>query len=57
MDKKSASNYVKCIGIENDPSMSQSFTLDRIDKIKHYIRIKVHNIIVLRFWDKTLYNI
>jgi len=23
------------------------------DKVKHYIRIKTHNNIVLRFWDKS----
>jgi len=33
--------------------MSQSLTLDKIDKVKHYIRINVHNIIALRFWCKS----
>jgi len=32
--------------------MSQSSTLDRKDKVKHYIRIKIHNNIALRFWCK-----
>jgi len=32
---------------------SQSLTLDRKDKVKHYIRIKAHNTIVLRFWGKS----
>jgi len=36
--------------IRNSPSVSQSLTLDRKDKVKHYIRIKTHNIITLRFW-------
>jgi len=26
--------------------------LTREDKVKHYIKIKTHNIIVLRFWYK-----
>jgi len=34
--------------VGNSPSVSQSFTLDRKDKVKHYIRIKTHNIIILR---------
>jgi len=25
--------------------------LDKIDKVKHYIRIKTHNNIALRFWE------
>jgi len=29
--------------------MNQSPTLDKINKIKHHIRIKTHNIIILRF--------
>jgi len=36
-----------CVG--NSLSVSQSFTLNRIDKVKHYIRIKTHNTIILRF--------
>ena len=40
-----------CVG--NSPNVSQSPTLDRKDKVKHYIRIKAHNNIALRFWDKT----
>ena len=31
----------------------KSFILDKINKVKHYIRIKTHNTIVLRFWCKT----
>jgi len=27
----------------NSPSVSQSLTLDRKDKVKHYIKIKTHN--------------
>jgi len=29
--------------VENSTSVSQSFTLDKIDKVKHYIKIKTHN--------------
>ena len=39
--------------VGNSLSAIQSLTLDRIDKVKHYIRIKTHNTIVLRFWDKN----
>jgi len=35
--------------VGNSPSVSQSSTSDKIDKVKHYIRIKTHNIIALRF--------
>jgi len=37
--------------ISNDPSMSLSLTLDRNDKIKHYIRKtkQTHKLNVLRF--------
>jgi len=38
--------------VENSRSVSQNLTLDRIDKVKHYIRIKTHNIVV-RFWGKS----
>jgi len=40
-----------CVG--NSPNVSQSPTLDRKDKVKHYIRIKAHNNIALRFWCKS----
>jgi len=39
--------------VENSPSVSQSPTLDRKDKVKHYIRIKTHNTITLSFGVKT----
>jgi len=34
-------------------SVSQSPTLNRIDKVKHYIKIKIYNTIILKFWYKT----
>jgi len=37
--------------VENSPSVSQSPTLDKIDKVKHYITIKIHDNIAFRFWD------
>jgi len=43
--------YPRIVG--NSPSVSQSPTLDRKDKVKHYIIIKTHNNIALRFWCKT----
>jgi len=39
--------------IGNNPSVSQNLILDRKDKVKHYIRIKTHNTIALKFWCKT----
>jgi len=33
------------IFVENSSSVSQSLTLDRIDKVKHYIKTKTHNTI------------
>jgi len=39
--------------VGNSPSVSQSLTLDSKDKVKHYIRIKAHNNIGLRFWCKS----
>jgi len=41
------------LNVGNSPSVSQSHTLDRKDKVKHYIRIKTHNTIALRFWGKS----
>jgi len=39
--------------VGNSLNMSESSTLDTIDKVKHYIRIKTHNTITLRFLDKS----
>jgi len=36
-----------------DPSVSLSLTLGRNDKVKHYIRIKTHKLIALRFWVES----
>jgi len=47
-------SHVLTVG--NSPSVSQSPTLDKKDKVKHYIRIKVHNTIALRFWVKVVSN-
>jgi len=44
-------NHYKNVG--NSPSVSQNPTLDRKDKVEHYIRIKTHNNIALRFWCKS----
>jgi len=38
--------------VGNSPSISQS-TLDRINKVKQYIKIKTYNTISLRFWGKS----
>jgi len=37
-------NLVDRVG--KTPSVSQSLTLGRKDKVKHYIRLKVHNPII-----------
>jgi len=39
--------------VGNSPNVSQSITLDRMNKVKHYIRINTHNTIVLRFWRES----
>jgi len=31
----------------------KNITLNIVDKVKHYIRIKINNTIVLIFWDKN----
>jgi len=36
--------------------MSLSFTLVRNEKVKHYIRIKTHKSISLRFWVESGVN-
>jgi len=43
----------KVKNVRNSSSVSQSFTLDIIDKIKYYLKIKIHNIIASRFLYKT----
>jgi len=37
-------------------SVSLSFTLNRNEKVEHYIRIKTHKFIVLRFWVESDVN-
>jgi len=36
-----------------NPSVSLSSTLIRNEKVEHYIRIKTHKPIVLRFWVES----
>jgi len=43
-------NLLKFVG--NSPNVSQSFTLDITNKVKHCIRIKTHNFITLKFFNK-----
>jgi len=33
--------------------VNQNLTLDRIEKVQYYIKIKIHKTIILRFWDKN----
>jgi len=42
--------------IVRDSSMSLSFILAKNEKVKHYIKIKIHKLIVLRFWIKNGVN-
>jgi len=42
--------------IVRNPSMSLSPTLARDEKVEHYIRIKTHKPIVLRFWVESGVN-
>jgi len=38
---------------DRNPSVSISPTLIRNEKVEHYIKIKTHKPIVLRFWVQT----
>ena len=42
--------------IIKNPSVSLSPTLTRIEKIEHYIRIKTHKPIVLRFFSLKVFG-
>jgi len=42
--------------IIRNPSVSLSPTLARNEKIEHYIRIKTHKLIALRFWVESDVN-
>jgi len=39
--------------IVRNSSVSLSFILARNEKVEHYIRIKTHKLIVLRFWVES----
>ena len=43
--------------IVRNPSVSLSPTLTRNEKVEHYIRIKTHKPIALRFWVKSGVNV
>jgi len=43
--------------IVRNPSVSLSPTLTRNEKVEHYIRIKTHKLIALRFWIESGVNI
>jgi len=38
-------------------SVSLSPTLVRNEEVEHYIRIKIHKLIVLRFWIESVINV
>jgi len=40
--------------IVRNPSVSLSLTLAKNDKVEHYIRLKTHKPIALRFWVKKV---
>jgi len=42
--------------IVKNPSVSLTPTLARNEKVEHYIRIKIHKLIALRFWVKSGVN-
>ena len=44
------------LGILRNPSVILSLTLARNKKVEHYIRIKTHKLIVLRFWVESGVN-
>ena len=43
--------------IVRNPSVSLSPTLTRNEKVEHYIRIKTHKPIALRFWVESGINV
>jgi len=43
--------------IVRNPSMSLSLTLARNRKVEHYIKIKTHKSIALKFWVESDVNI
>jgi len=45
------------VGFVRNPSVSLSPTLARNEKVEHYIRIKTHKPIVLRFWVESSVNV
>jgi len=43
--------------IVRNPSVSLNLTLTRNEKVEHYIKIKIHKLIVLRFWVESDVNV
>jgi len=43
--------------IVRNPSVSLSLTLTKNEKVEHYIRIKTHKLIALKFWVESGVNI
>ena len=44
--------WLKGLTVRN-PSVILSLTLARNEKVEHYIRIKTHKLIALRFWVES----
>jgi len=42
--------------IVRNPSVTLSSTLARNEKVEHYIKIKIHKLIALRFWVESGVN-
>jgi len=45
--------WTTSISVKNNPSVSQSLTSSKKDKVKCYIRLKTYDHIALRFWIKS----
>jgi len=54
-DKKKDPEVVIKVGVRN-LSVSLSSTFIRNEKVKHYIRIKIHKSITLKFWIESDVN-
>jgi len=49
--------WINLKGVVKNSSMSLSHILVRNDKVEHYLRIKTHELIVLRFWIESGVNV
>ena len=53
LNEKTINHVFLVTSVRNSSSMNQNFKLNILDKVKHYIKVKTRNIIVLKFYDKS----